>query len=125
MNTDFGNRLMGLRKSEGLTRDELAHELNMSVNTLRNYENGSREPGHSFVIQMAKRFHVTTDFILGVSSKMEKSPAPAKAETRESLDEKRLVTNYHDLNKEGKQKLLCYSDDLISSGNYAAQAEEA
>lgn len=104
MNMEFGNRLMELRKSEKLTRDELAKELSMSVNTLRNYENGLREPGHQFVIQMAKRFHVTTDFILGVTNDVKSSPVSKEPEAEElKPDERELVADYRQLNAGGKE----------------------
>lgn len=55
-----------------------------------------------------------------------KSPAPVQAETEEmTVDEKRLLSNYHTLNREGRQKLISYSDDLISCGHYAALNEDA
>lgn len=34
-------------------------------------------------------------------------------------DEKHIVNNYRSLNHKGKQKLIEYSDDLVSSGNYS------
>lgn len=74
MNNVFGARLMELRKNRGITREDLANIFKMSVNTLRNYENGSREPGHQFIIRVAKYFDVTTDYLLGVDDGQEKSP---------------------------------------------------
>ena len=50
MESIFGKRLIAIRKKNGLTRDDLAEKIGMSVNTLRNYENGTREPGHRFII---------------------------------------------------------------------------
>ena len=40
-------------------------------------------------------------------------------------EEKRLLLHFHSLNSEGRQKLLSYSDDLISSGKYVAESAEA
>lgn len=124
MNMEFGNRLMELRKSEGITRDELANELNMSVNTLRNYENGLREPGHSFVIQMAKRFHVTTDFILGVSNEMKSAQAMISSDAEQlEPDERELVADYRLLNENGKEAARSAVHGFTLAPNYKKSSE--
>lgn len=62
-----GDRLKALRKEAGYTRVELANKLNMPQTTLRNYENDVREPGHDFLIMIAKEFNTTTDYLLGLT----------------------------------------------------------
>lgn len=66
-----GERIKGLRKEQGYTRVELAEKLAMPQTTLRNYENDDREPGHDFLIKIAKEFNVTTDYLLGLTEKKE------------------------------------------------------
>lgn len=61
-------RLNSIRQDRGLSRNEAATLLDVPANTLRNYENGSREPGHIFIIKAAKLYHVTSDYILGMDS---------------------------------------------------------
>ena len=53
---DFGENLVAIRKSRGMTRKALAEELNIPYTTLRNYETGQREPGHKTLIALAKIF---------------------------------------------------------------------
>lgn len=79
MKSIFGNRLVELRKENKLTRAQLAEIFQMSVNTLRNYETGEREPGHSFLIKVAEKFNVSIDYLLGYDYKKE-SPASNDAE---------------------------------------------
>lgn len=62
-----GKRVMTLRKEKKYTRDVFAEKLGIPPTTLRNYELGIHEPGHSFIIQMAKEFSVSTDYLLGLS----------------------------------------------------------
>ena len=64
-----GDRIKSLRNEAGYTRVELAEKLGMPQTTLRNYENNAREPGHDFLIKIAKEFNVTTDYLLGLSEK--------------------------------------------------------
>ena len=77
----IGTQLTKLRNAKGITRVQLAEELNIPMTTLRNYEQGEREPGHKFLIKAAQYFGVTTDFIL----ENEKSPAPEGAEEDEKI----------------------------------------
>ena len=64
----FGKRLMQLRKEHGYrNRDAFAAELGIPANTLRNYEMDIREPGFPFLIKMSQLFHVSTDYLLGLT----------------------------------------------------------
>lgn len=78
-----GDRIKALRAEAGYTRVELAEKLNMPQTTLRNYENNAREPGHEFLIKIAKEFDVTTDYLLGLSEN--------KKTTIENYDGKHLI----------------------------------
>lgn len=60
----FGKNLRALREERGIERKILAQNFDMPYNTLKNYENDEREPGHSFIIKVAKFFGVTADFLL-------------------------------------------------------------
>lgn len=64
---NIGSRIIALRKRTGMTRKDLALKLDMPETTLRNYELGAREPGHTFLVQISELFNVTTDYLLGLS----------------------------------------------------------
>ena len=40
----MGQRIQELRKAEGLTQEQLAQKIGVSMAAIRNYENGLREP---------------------------------------------------------------------------------
>lgn len=64
----FSERLVALRKEAGFdTRKDFAEAIGVHPNTLRNYETGEREPGHSFLIRVSDYFHVSVDYLLGLS----------------------------------------------------------
>lgn len=65
---DFGENLVAIRKSRGMTRKALAEELNIPYTTLRNYETGQREPGHKTLIALAKIFSVSVDELIGLKN---------------------------------------------------------
>ena len=64
----FGDLLSELRRDKKMTQDDLAKVLFVSPGTISNYENNIHFPYVPKLIQMAKYFGVTTDYILGLSS---------------------------------------------------------
>ena len=51
-----------------MTQEELARELFVSPGTISNYENNVHYPDVEKLIQLAKYFDVTTDYLLGLST---------------------------------------------------------
>lgn len=106
-------RLVEIREANGYTRKKLAEELGRPYATVTKYETGEREPGHTYIIEIAKKFGVTTDYILGI----EKSPAPAEADTGDKrLDG--IIENYHQLNEDGQQQLADQAEALTYVPKY-------
>ncbi len=61
------NRIKELREKSNITQFELAQYLNVTQNTISNYENGIREPDLAIIKKIAKYFNVTIDFLLATS----------------------------------------------------------
>ena len=85
----LGSNLVALRKKAGLTRVQLAEEMNIPSTTLRNYEQDDREPGHKFLVEIAKRFDVTVDYLLD----NEKAPETEVSEAQEKSSIVSALTN--------------------------------
>lgn len=64
----FGDLLSELRRDKKMTQNDLTKVLFVSPGTISNYENNIHFPDVPKLIQMAKYFGVTTDYILGLSS---------------------------------------------------------
>lgn len=62
----ISDRLVEIREKNGYTRKRLAEELGRPYATITKYETGEREPGHTYIVAIAEKFGVTTDYILGV-----------------------------------------------------------
>lgn len=106
-------RLVEIREAHGYTRKRLAEELGRPYATVTKYETGEREPGHTYIIEIAKKFGVTTDYILGI----EKSPTPTEADTGDQrLDG--IIENYHHLNEAGQQQLAEQAEGLTYIPKY-------
>lgn len=66
---NFGNTLKELRKDMGLTQQQLADRLWLSKATVSYYEQSLRYPSPEIIVKLAKVFHVSTDYLLGIDEK--------------------------------------------------------
>ena len=66
---NFGNKLRQLRTEAGMTQTDLAKRLNITKSVVSYYELSERNPSPDVLIQLANIFHVSTDYLLGISHK--------------------------------------------------------
>lgn len=66
---DLGNKLKTLRLKKELTQQQLADILGVTKSVISAYENGMRYPSYALLIKIARIFHVTTDYLLGLENK--------------------------------------------------------
>ncbi len=69
-------RLRDLREDRDMTQVELAECLHVAQSTLSQYENGQRQLPMELLIEAAKFFETSTDYILGLTN--ERKPYPRK-----------------------------------------------
>lgn len=62
----FGERIKELRTSLGLNQVEFAKKLNITKQSVSNWENGNIQPSIDMLTRIAVRFHVTSDYLLGL-----------------------------------------------------------
>lgn len=67
MSETFAKRLKAERVLKGLTQEQLASRLGISIGTLSGYERNYREPDLSTVTQLAQELRVSVDYLLGNS----------------------------------------------------------
>lgn len=63
----IADRVKALRDRAGLTQAALAKRLGITRSSVNAWEMGVSVPSTQYVIELAKLFHVSTDFILGMS----------------------------------------------------------
>ena len=66
---DFSNRLKELRTQAGLTQLQLAQQLGVTKSVISFYELSERAPSPDVLIRVARIFHVSTDYLLGLDKK--------------------------------------------------------
>ena len=79
------NRLKFLRIEKGETLEKLADFLNVTIQTISNYENEKRDMTPDTIVKLADYFNVSTDFLLG------------KSDIR-NPDEAEIIENFNDNN---------------------------
>lgn len=61
----IGNNLKSFRKKYGITQAELANFLNTTHSTISAYESGKTTLLTAFAIQIAKKYHISLDWLCG------------------------------------------------------------
>lgn len=64
---NFAKRLQDSRKKASMTQQEVAESLGIGYSTYRHYEYGNSVPIFTDVVKMAKLFHVSLDYLGGLT----------------------------------------------------------
>ena len=65
----IGERLCDLRKDRGMTQQQLADVLHLTKHNISAYERGYNEAPDDVKIAIAKYFHVSVDYLLGLTNR--------------------------------------------------------
>ena len=63
----FNQRLALLRKQKGISQKQLGEVIGLSNKAICTLENGTRETTFENLVLLAEFFHVSTDYLLGVT----------------------------------------------------------
>lgn len=107
------------RKELNMSVDDLVKESGVPKGTLSKITAGiNANPTLSTVKALCNALGCTlNDLVCAIESSNEQKNAPAIID-KNNDDKQKLLHNYENLNDTGKNKLLEYSDDLVSSGKY-------
>ena len=65
----MGEKLRSLRTEKKLTQKQVADRIGLAISAVSSYESGSRYPSYEALIKLARIFHVSTDYLLGITDK--------------------------------------------------------
>lgn len=65
---NFGNKIKKLRTERKLTQKQLADLAGVAVSAISAYESGNRYPSYEVLINLSHIFHISTDYLLGIST---------------------------------------------------------
>lgn len=65
---NMGERLKKLRVEKNLTQKQIAERIGLAVSAVSSYESGYRYPSYDVLMKLAEIFHVSTDYLLGITN---------------------------------------------------------
>lgn len=113
--------LKALRESLGMTQAEFGKTIGLAKSTYSNYETGEREPKSDFWLNIASKYDVTIDYLMGFSNMPqahsgEKSSAPAL-----STEALRLAKDYERLDSWGRIQVRSVADNELERSEHDAR----
>ena len=66
---NMGEKLRSLRIEKNLTQKQVADRIGLAISAVSSSESGSRYPTYDTLIKLARMFHVSTDYLLGIADK--------------------------------------------------------
>ncbi|QIZ69144.1 helix-turn-helix domain-containing protein [Geobacillus subterraneus] len=99
---DVGRRIKNLRRTRHLNASDFAEQMGVATRTLSKYENGHTSPNVEFLIQVARTFNVSLDYIVFGSDDVDDIP---------------FKDILNALSDEGKKALASIAEELINFEN--------
>ena len=83
----LSQRIREMRQAAGWSQVDLAKKLNVSKQTVSNWENENIQPSIEMLVRLSKIFNVTTDYMLGLEEtpRLDISGLPTELVTHLSL----------------------------------------
>ena len=63
----MGEKLKSLRIENKLTQKQVAERIGLAISAVSSYEAGTRYPSYESLVKLSRIFHVSTDYLLGVT----------------------------------------------------------
>ena len=64
----MGEKLKSLRIEKNLTQEQVADRIGLAISAVSSYESGTRYPSYDVLVKLARIFHVSTDYLLGITN---------------------------------------------------------
>ena len=107
----FLPRFRELLAESGKMQKDICDDLGISKQKLSKWKTGYSEPNFDDIIMLAKYFHVSTDYLLGLSDDLDAPLSSAALDL--PADERELLNLYRQLNYEGRQRLIARAEVMI------------
>ena len=101
------NRIKQLRQEKKLNQLKLAMDLNTTQASISKYELNKSLPDIHMIIKMSEYFHVSTDYLLGLTPYRQSTAISSLSD-----QEFRLLNYYNNLTPYQKQQALAYLKGL-------------
>lgn len=101
----IGERLAEIRRDHGDKQTDLAQKLNVTVSTVRSWEQEKSSPSYETLVHICRLYHVSSDYLLGLS---DVDPAYVQRQRLQNFTKKELadLKNYEEYLMWKKQRIL-------------------
>lgn len=108
---EYSERIKNLRKSRHLTQEELAKKLDVTKQTISQYERGVRRPDVTTIDALCDFFNVSSDYLLGRADVTVRLVGQydlmmLDAEEMKDIQFQKLLDYYRQLNNSGQQEAI-------------------
>lgn len=111
---NIGDRIKLRRNQLGKTLEEVGKMVGVTRATIQRYENGNIQNIPSDKIELlAKSLKTTPAFLMGWED---------DETIKQNAQERKIIESFNQLNNEGKEKAIAYTQDLVDSGKYAMKS---
>lgn len=93
---NLGEKIIGLRKREGMTQEELASKLNVSRQTISKWELSQSNPELGYIVKLSELFGVTTDYLIREEDTQENINSNDKENNQDNQKSQVSYTNTKD-----------------------------
>ena len=114
--SDFVKRLNHLMTENKISQNKLAEMTGITQSSISDWANGKYKPRQDKVYLLSEALKVSPAYLLGYS---DNKNLDQKTKTN---DTSKIDKLFNQLNDEGKEKAIAYTQDLVDSGKYAVKS---
>ena len=118
----FGEVFADLRRDKGLKQCEMGEILHISPQVISSYERNKREPSFEMLIEIAKFFNVSVDYLLGLTD-LPFAPSLLEKEFVDGVTYSSILNILPRLNPEQRSALLTVLDNMKFYAEIAEQTK--
>lgn len=115
--SDFVKRLNQLMTEKNISQNKLAEMTGITQSSISDWANGKYKPRQDKVYLLSEALKVSPAYLLGYSNNKNLDQNTPKN------DNSKIDRLYNQLNDEGKEKVITYTQDLVDSGKYSTETK--
>lgn len=115
--SDFVKRLNQLMTEKNISQNKLAEMTGITQSSISDWANGKYKPRQDKVYLLSEALKVSPAYLLGYTDNVNLDQNTTKN------DNSKIDRLYNQLNDEGKEKVITYTQDLVDSGKYSTETK--
>ena len=119
---DIAGRLKSLREDAGYKQSDILERFSISSARYSQYETGKRKPDYELLVEFAKFYDVSTDYLLGCIDTPYHTEKIANIFGRKSKKEQEIIKLIHMMDEPHREKVADYANYIYE--NYKNFIEE-